>query len=326
MEKTAEKKKLFTKEKFLGFAQKNGIFLVLVLLIILCSIISDRFLTFSNILNVGRQAAVTALIAFAEGILLVNGRTDLAAGSTMCLSGLFALNATVATNSIAIGMLVGIFSAVCCSVFSSLFVAFLGLHHYIVTLAMQMAIRGIAFIYTGGIIITQTGDKFKKVGQGYVGPIPLPIIIMLIVFIFFSILLKRTRLGRNFYAIGGNKEAARAAGINVEKHTVIAYVISGCFIGIAGYLFASRINVGAPSGGVGYEGQGIASSVVGGISFGGGTGTAGGALIGALIMTIINNILNLKAVDSYVQQVINAFMILGAVALDEVSKRRKLGA
>lgn len=315
-----------TKEKISKFASRHGIKLVLVLLIVVCAFVSENFFTLSNALNVGKQTAAIALIAFAEGILLINGRTDLAAGSTMCLSGLVAVNVCVATESIVLGMLASIVVAVACSCFSSIFIAYLGLHHYIVTLAMQMAIRGICFIYTSGLIITMTGENFKKLGQGYVFGIPIPIIIMVIVFLFFSVLLSKTRLGRNFYAIGGNRESARAAGINVEKHTIIAYAISGVFIGIAGYIFTSRVNAGAPAAGVGYEGQGIASSVVGGISFSGGVGTASGALVGAFIMGIINNILNLKAVDSYVQQVVNAALILFAVTLDVVTKRKKLGA
>ena len=306
------------------FFSKQGILAILILLIIVCSIVSPNFLTWKNALNVARQTSAIALIAFAEGILLINGRTDLAAGSTMCLAGLVGLNVCVATENIFLSLLVSIVVAVCCSVFSSLFIAYLGLHHYIVTLAMQMAIRGICYIYTGGLIITMTGENFKKMGQGYFLGIPVPIIVMVIVFVFFSILLSKTRLGRNFYAIGGNKESARAAGIDVEKHTIIAYAISGVFIGIAGFIFTSRVNAGAPAAGVGYEGQGIASSVVGGISFGGGVGTAGGALIGAFIMGIIGNILNLLAVDSYVQQVVNAALILFAVTLDVVTKRKKL--
>ncbi|WP_343208298.1 ABC transporter permease [Anaerolentibacter hominis] len=308
-----------------ALAGQNGIIVVFLLLLVICSFVSNKFFTSSNLLNIGRQTVAIALIAFAEGILLINGRTDLSAGSTMCLAGLVGLNVCVATNSIVLGLLASIVVSMAVSLFSSIFVAYLGLHHYIVTLAMQMAIRGICFIYTGGLIITLTGDKFNILGQAHIFGIPISILIMLAVFVCFWILLAKTRLGRSFYAMGGNKEAARAAGINVEKNTVVAYLISGIFIGFAGFLFASRLNSGAPGAGVGFEGQGIASAVVGGISFGGGVGKASGALIGAFIMGVISNILNLKAVDSYVQQVINAGLILFAVTIDVVSKRKKLG-
>lgn len=312
-------------KSFKNFAQKHGIKFILLLLIAACSLINKNFFTLQNALNVGRQAAPLVMLAFAEAVLLINGRTDLAAGSTMCLSGLVAIAVSVATENTVLAMGAAMATAVVCSCFSSLFVAFLGLHHYIVTLAMQMAIRGVCYIYTNGMIITNTGEKFKNIGQGFVWKIPTPIIVILIAFVLFSILLSRTRLGRNFYAIGGNSEAARATGINVEKHTVIAYAISGIFIGVAGYLFASRVNTGTPSAGVGWEGQGIASAVVGGVSFGGGVGTAGGALVGAFIMSVIGNILNLQAVNSYIQQIVNAGLILGAVTLDVVTKRKKLG-
>lgn len=304
---------------------RHGIKFVLLLLILACALINPKFLTVKNGLNIARQSAPLVLIAFAEGILLVNGRTDLAAGSTMCLSGLVALTISVATENTVLAMLGAIGVAVLCSCFSSLFVAYLGLHHYIVTLAMQMGIRGVCYVFTGGMIISQTGEKFKHLGQDAIFGIPISVLIVLAVWLVFAILLSRTRLGRNFYAIGGNKEAARATGINVEHHTIIAYAISGVFIGIAGYLFTSRVNVGAPSAGVGWEGQGIASAVVGGISFSGGVGTATGAVVGALIMGVIGNILNLQAVDSYIQQIVNASLILLAVAMDVLSKRKKLG-
>lgn len=311
--------------KLKGIVSHNGIKFVLLLLVIICSFVSTKFLTLDNALNIARQTAPLVLIAFAEGVLLINGRTDLAAGSTMCLAGLVAISVSVSTESMVLSMSAAILTAVVCSCFSSIFVAFFGLHHYIVTLAMQMAIRGVCFIYTGGTIVTQTGEQFKNLGQGHVWEIPTPILVILIAFVLFAILLSRTRLGRNFYAIGGNSEAARATGIDVRKHTIIAYVISGIFIGVAGYLFASRVNTGAPNAGIGWEGQGIASAVVGGISFGGGIGTASGALVGAFIMGIIGNILNLGAVNSYIQQIVNAGLILFAVTLDVVTKRKKLG-
>ena len=311
--------------KLKSIVSHHGIKFVLLLLIIGCSIINPNFFTLDNAINVARQTVPLALIAFAEAILLINGRTDLAAGSTMCLAGLVAISVSVATENTILAMLAACGVAMFCSCFSSIFVAFFGLHHYIVTLAMQMAIRGFCYVYTRGMIITQTGEKFKNLGQNSWRGIPLPIIILVIVFVAFEILLARTRLGRNFYAIGGNSEAARATGIDVKKHTIIAYAISGIFIGIAGYLFASRVNTGTPNAGVGWEGQGIASAVVGGISFAGGVGTASGALVGAFIMGIIGNILNLEAVNSYIQQIVNAALILFAVTLDVVTKRKKLG-
>ena len=305
---------------------KHGIIVVLIALIIACAFISPNFFTVNNAMNVARQTAPLALIAFAEGILIINGRTDLAAGSTMCLAGLVAVTISYSTENTVLAMLAGIAVAMLCSFISSIFVAFLGLHHYIVTLAMQMAVRGVCYIYTGGNIVTQTGQNFKNLGQGFIFGIPTPIIVLIIIFALFHVLLAYTRLGRNFYAIGGNREAARASGINVERHTVIAYLISGILIGIAGYLFASRINTGSPASGVGYEGQGIASAVVGGLSFTGGVGSATGALVGAFIMGIIGNILNLMAVNSYIQQIVNAALILFAVTVDVVSKRKKLGS
>ena len=188
---------------------------------------------------------------------------------------------------------------------------------------MQMSVRGAVYLLTDGMTISETGENFKALGQGYVGPIPNPVIIMMVCAVIFWVILDKTRLGRNFYAVGGNREAARASGINLRKYTILAYLVAGAFTGLAGIVYCSRINAGTPAGAQGYEGQGIAAAVIGGIGFAGGTGNAWGAVVGAVVIGIINNILNLMGVNSYMQQVVNGLVIVLAVGLDTFTRSKR---
>jgi inositol transport system permease protein len=304
---------------------RYGIFFVLLFLMVVCAIISPNFLTADNLLNVLRQTSVVALIAFAETVLIISGNIDLSAGSTMCLAGIVGITGYQLTNSIILAICFSIATAIICNVISGSLVAYLGLPSFISTLAMQQMARGAVLIYTGGVIITQTGKKFPLLGQGHIGPIPIPIIVMFVVAIFLWIVLDKTRFGRNLFAIGGNKEAARASGINVKNYTLKSFIFSAIFIGIGGYMFASRVNSGIPTAGAGYEGNGISAAIIGGVGFSGGTGSAWGVIVGAMIMGIISNILNLLRVDSYVQQVVNGAIIVLAVVLDLQTKKKRIG-
>lgn len=170
-------------------------------------------------------------------------------------------------------------------------------------------------------MISQTGENWKVLGQGFVFvSIPISVIVMLVAALLLWILLDMTVVGRRFYALGGNREAARACGINLKKYVILAYALSGLFIGLGGILYTSRANCGIASGAQGYEGQAISATVIGGIGFAGGTGSAWGAIVGAVVLGIISNILNLLGVDSYVQQIINGFIIVLAVGLDSFTR------
>ncbi|MEG1012258.1 MAG: ABC transporter permease [Ruthenibacterium sp.] len=310
---------------FASFASKYGIVLVLLVLCTISALLSPVFLTASNILNVLRQTCVVALVAFAEAVLIISGGIDLAAGSTMCLTGVLAIPIYVATNSVIISLSLTILIGITIYFIVGFLVAIFNVPPFVATLAMNMAARGAVKVYTGGVTITQTGENFSWMGQGYVGVIPIPVIVMISATIALWIVLSKTRFGRNLYAMGGNPEAARASGINLKRYRIYSFLFAGVFIGIAGYMFTSRLNAGVPTGGAGYEGQGISSAIIGGVGFAGGTGSAWGVLVGALIMGVISNILNLMKVDSYVQEIINGAIIISAVILDLQTKKRKFG-
>lgn len=306
-----------------NFIAKYSIYCITVLFMIICAIVNNRFLTLENLTNILRQISVYALLAFAESVCIISGNLDLAAASTLIFAGCSSIFVYVSSGSLLLAAIVAILLGMLINLISGSIVAFLGVPPFVATLGMQMAVRGACYVITGGATIINTGENFRAIGQGYIGPIPNPIIIMILCAIIFWILLDRTRLGRNFYALGGNREAARASGISIRKYIILSYLVAGAFTGLAGIVFSSRINAGAPNGATGYEGQGIAASVIGGIGFAGGTGNAFGAVIGAIVIGIINNILNLMGVDSYVQQIINGLVIIVAVALDTFTRSRR---
>lgn len=321
-----EAKSISMREKMALTANKMGIVLVLLVLVIICSVISPVFLSTANLMNILKQVCVVALLAFAEAILIISGSIDLSAGATMCFAGVIAIPVYVSTGNIWLAILASVGMGILLNAITGVFVAALGLPAFVATLAMNMSARGAVKVYTGGQTITETGKGFSDIGQGYVfGVVPISVVVMLLGTLLLWIVLSKTRFGRNLYAVGGNSEAARASGINVRLYRLYSFLFAGLYIGIAGFMYTSRVNAGIPTAGTGYEGQGISSAIIGGVAFAGGEGGAFGVLTGAVIIGVINNILNLMRVDSYMQEVINGIIIVAAVVLDLQTKKKKLG-
>jgi len=251
--------------------QKFSIFFVLLVLIIVSSVMNPNFLSHRNITNIAVQLAVATILAYGEMVLIVSGLLDLSSGAVLALSGVLSVSAYKATGSMAVAFAVSIGVAVIFNMINALFVANFALPAFIVTLATQMAARGLALLYTSGQNILQIG-KYAVVGQGKIGPVPIPVIFTVLATIIISYIMNQTRLGRSFYAIGGNEEASIASGINVVKSKYMAFLINGVLVGIAGVLFMARVNAGLPNGAVGYEMEGLTAAIVGGTSFSGGVG------------------------------------------------------
>lgn len=302
--------------------QKFSIFFVLLVLIIVSSVMNPNFLSHRNITNIAVQLAVATILAYGEMVLIVSGLLDLSSGAVLALSGVLSVSAYKATDSMAVAFAVSIGVAVIFNMINALFVANFALPAFIVTLATQMAARGLALLYTSGQNILQIG-KYAVVGQGKIGPVPIPVIFTVLATIIISYIMNQTRLGRSFYAIGGNEEASIASGINVVKSKYMAFLINGVLVGIAGVLFMARVNAGLPNGAVGYEMEGLTAAIVGGTSFSGGVGTTSGSLIGSFIIGCLNNIMNLQGVDSYIQQVVKGIIIVAAVLYDINFKNKK---
>lgn len=302
--------------------EKYSIFIVLFVMIFMCSILNQNFLSANNISNIMKQLAVSTILAYGEMLLIISGMLDLSSGAVLALSGVLSISAYQATGSLALAVLVGIGVAVACNLVNAVMITHLNAPPFIATLAMMQVARGIALLFTKGQNINQLKD-YVIFGQGTIGPVPISIIITVVITIVVWYILRHTKLGRSLYAIGGNEEASVAAGINVKKNKYIVFIINGVLVGIAGILFMSRVNAGLPNGAVGYEMEGLTAAIVGGTSFSGGVGTTMGTLAGAFIIGMLNNIMNLVGVDSYIQQIVKGAIIALAVIWDIRSKSKK---
>ena len=301
--------------------QRHGILLVLIALFIISSLINKNFLSVRNLTNISRQISITTILAFGQTILIIAGMLDLSCGSVLALAGLLSVSVYKQTESLILAFFVAIVIAVICNFLNGLMVTKFRTP-FIATLAMLTMARGAALLYTNGQNIYQMG-KYTFFGQGSVWVIPTPIIFFFLVGLATWYILTHTRLGRTLYAIGGNEEAAIASGINVNRRKMQAYLVNGVMVGIAGVLFMSRVNAGLPNGAVGYEFEALTSAVIGGTSFSGGLGTAGGTVIGAFIVGILNNMMNLAGLNAYLQQVIRGAIIALAVIYDMHAKKMR---
>ena len=303
--------------------QKYSIFFVLLVMILASTMMNPNFLSQQNITNIAVQLAVATILAYGEMVLIVSGLLDLSSGAVLALAGVLSVSCYKATGNMVLAFAVSIGVAVAFNMINALFVANFAMPAFIVTLATQMAARGLALLYTSGQNILQLGD-YAIVGQGKIGGVlPIPVIFMIIATVVIAYIMNQTALGRSFYAIGGNEEAANASGINVIKSKYMAFLINGVLVGIAGVLFMARVNAGLPNGAVGYEMEGLTAAIVGGTSFSGGVGTVSGTLIGSFIIGCLNNIMNLQGVDSYIQQVVKGAIIVAAVLYDIRFKNKK---
>lgn len=311
-----------TGDFFTTLMNRYSIYMILLSIIVICSVLNENFLTWNNLANVSRQISITTIIAMGETILIISGMIDLAAGAVLALAGVFSVAVYKATGSLALALAVGIVSGVVCNFLSGIVVVRFKTPPFIATLAMQTVARGAILLYAAGQNIYQIGD-YVTFGQGSILGVPTPVVFMIAVAIFTWYLLRHTRFGRYLYAVGGNEEAARASGVNIGRTKVLAYVVSGVFVGLAGVLYMSRNNAGLPAAGVGTEFEAMTAAIIGGTSFSGGVGTAMGTLAGGFIMGFLNNGMNLFGIQAYVQQIVRGVIIVLAVIWDIYSKQRK---
>ena len=305
--------------------QKHSIFIVLLAMIIISALLNPNFLRPRNITNVVVQLTVATILAYGEMLLIIGGMLDLSCGAVLALSGVLSVSVFKATGNIVLAISVSLIVAVACNMVNAFFVAKFRLPAFIVTLAMTMIARGLALLYTSGQNILQIGS-YSVLGQGRIfGVIPVPVLFLIAITAIIWYILNQTRLGRSIYAIGGNEEAAVAAGIRVQRSKYLVFLINGLLVGMAGVIFMARVNAGLPNGAVSYEMEGLIATIVGGTSFSGGIGTVSGTVAGSLIIGCINNIMNLQGVDSYIQQVVKGVIIIAAVLYDVGFKNRKAG-
>ena len=313
------------KQKWEKAKSQYSILLVLGFLIVVSSLINPNFLTGANLSNVSRQISVTTILAFGETILIICGLIDLSSGSVLALSGVLSVSVFKMTGSLSLAFVVAIAVAVLANFINGLMVTRFRTPPFIATLAMQAMARGAALLYTNGQNIYQI-EGYTVFGQGSIGFVPTPVVFLIVLFAATWYLLRHTRFGRSLFAIGGNEEAAIASGINVNRNKMTAFLVNGVLVGIAGVLFMSRVNSGLPNGAINYEFQALTSSIIGGTSFSGGIGTAGGTVAGAFIVGFLNNIMNLANVNSYMQQIARGAIIALAVMWDIWTKNKRTRA
>jgi inositol transport system permease protein len=301
---------------------KYSILVVLVVVFLLSCLLNRNFLSVINLTNILQQNAVVVILAFGETMLIISGLIDLSSGAVLAFSGVFGIFIYKLTGNILCAFSIGILLGVAFNVISGILVSVYKTPPFIATLAITTIARGCVLLFTHGQDIYQIGG-FVIFGQGRVGFMPVPAVFMIIMLIITWYILNHTRFGRSLYAIGGNEEAANASGIKVNQTKFFCYVINGALVGLAGIIFMSRLNAGIPNSGSGYEMEALTAAIIGGTSFSGGVGTAIGTLAGAFIVGIINNIMNLIGVDSYLQQVIKGIIIALAVILDIRSKNKR---
>ncbi|HWO96553.1 MAG TPA: ABC transporter permease [Bacillus sp. (in: firmicutes)] len=301
--------------------EKMYALLGLVLLSVTLSILSPYFLTTDNLLSIALQTAIIAILALGQVYVIISGGIDLSVGSILALSGVVSAQLLVAGWPTALAIAAGVLAGALLGFINGLVITKGKLPPFIVTLGMMGVARGLSLVLTDGLPVSGLPETFTKLGNETIFYIPIPVIFLIIVGIIATFILSRTIFGRYVYSIGSNEEAAQLSGINVSFHKLMIYVVCGLLSGLAGVLLTARLVSAQPSAGMGYELDAIAAVVIGGASLIGGVGTVGGTIIGAFIMGVLRNGLNLLNVSPFWQQIAIGVVIVLAVYLDQMRRK-----
>ncbi|OZS78420.1 ribose ABC transporter permease [Tetzosporium hominis] len=305
-----------------GVLQKLVPFLGLFLIITIITILNPDFLSVNNLLNVLRQVSINAIIAFGMTFVILTGGIDLSVGSILALTGAVTAGMMAGGTDPILAMLLGLILGALLGAVNGVLIAKGNVAPFIATLATMTIYRGLTLVYTEGRPISGLGDSltFQMLGKGYFFGIPVPVVTMLVSFGILYFILKKTTFGRRVYAVGGNEEASKLSGIKTGRIKIYVYALTGFLSALAALILTSRLNSAQPTAGQMFELDAIAAVVLGGTSLTGGRGWIVGTLIGALIIGVLNNGLNLIGVSSFFQQVVKGLVILFAVLID----RKKL--
>ncbi len=286
-------------------------------------ILTPHFLTISNLLNVAQQTSINAIIAVGLTFVIISGGIDLSVGSIVAFSGVVLGSLLQRDLPLPLALVGGVAMGMGCGLVNGLLITLGRLPPFIATLGMMSVARGGALLYTDGRPISGFRESFRWLATGEVLFVPVPVLLMIVVYLAAHFVLRRTRFGRYVYAIGGNEEAALLSGVPVRFHKTMVYGVGGALAGLAAILLTARLNSAQPIAGINYELDAIAATVIGGTSLMGGQGTVVGTLIGALIMGVLRNGLNLLGVSSFIQQLVIGAVIILAVLMDMAFKQRK---
>lgn len=308
----------------LAFYKKYGIYLILLLVVAFFAVFAGNFLSVENLLNVLRQVSMFGIVVVGVTFVMIGGGADLSVGGQMAVCGMIA-GILMAKKGMPIVPTVLVCMAITTlfGMLNGIISVKLNIFSMIVTLGTMLILQGLAFVITGGYPIFGLPKAFTFLGQGYLGMIPVPVIIFIVVTTMAWFVLSKTYFGRYVYAMGGNPEAARLAGVNVERMRIALFAICSFVTSIASMIMLSRTNSAQPSAGSNYPFDCMTAAVLGGISFAGGEGTVGGAVVGVLIIGVLNNGLLLMGVDSNWQGVIKGMVLVAAVGIDSVQRKAK---
>jgi ribose/xylose/arabinose/galactoside ABC-type transport system permease subunit len=304
------------RERFGSFIQQQGALVLLVLVCLIATARYEAFLTPENLLNVLRQNSMLGIVALGMTFVILTGGIDLSVGSLLAVAGVIAAN--LADRGLAVAIIAAVAATTVLGLINGLVIAKARIQPFIVTLGMMIAARGIALAVTNeqNVRIPATATDFAWLGQGMIGFLPVPILILIIVFVIGWLILNYTRFGRHVFALGDNDEAARLMGLNIDRVTILVYTISGLLAGLAGVILASRLYTGSPTEGVGRELDAIAAVVVGGTLLTGGKGSVVSTLYGVLLLGVIFNIFNLEGqISPWWQLVFRGAILLAVVIL-----------
>ncbi|MDR2478277.1 MAG: ABC transporter permease [Treponema sp.] len=313
---------LIPTKQVLNLLQKFGLLAVILLLVLIMSLVKPVFLTSGNIINVLRQVSINGILAIGITFVIMTGGIDLSIGSIVAVTAVIVGSLLEKGHGPLEAISLGMAAALTFGLFNGLLIAVGGLPPFIATLSNMTIARGVALVYANGRNYVITHEGFLEIGKGSTLGIPNPIWILLIVCVFAYVLLNFTIFGRHVYAFGGNRQAAKLAGVRTRLVEISAYVITGLLAGLAAIILASRTSAGQPTAGTGYELDAIAAAAIGGTSMVGGSGTIGGTVMGFIIIGIMLNSLTLLNVSSFYQQIVKGVIIIVAVMLDMQAKRR----
>lgn len=313
------------KDKFNSIWQKYGTFGILILIVLALGILSPKFFfTVSNLTQVILQSAINIIVGIGEFFPILIAGIDLSVGSMMALTGMITAKLLVAGVPVVLAILIGgIIAGALLGLINGFLVVKTNLHPFIITLGTLSIFRGLTLIISDAKPVYGLPQEFTLGVAGWIWYLPIPILIALVMALVLMFVTNKTKMGRNIYALGGNEQAAWFSGININLHKLIVFMISGICAGIAGVVLTARIGAAEPLAGTGFETFAIAAAIIGGTSFFGGKGKIVGVVMGALIIGVINNGLNILNVPTYYQQIVMGLLIISAVALDRLFGGKK---
>ena len=312
------------KKKELGSVLRNfALVFIIIAIIVVMSFVSPVFMTSKNIINIIRQISINGIIAVGMTFVILTGGIDLSVGSVVAITSVIVGSMLQGGSNWLVACIVALLISLVFGAFNGFMIAYVGFQPFIATLATVTMGSGIALAYSDCKPFTISNESFLKIGQGYLGAIPIPIVLLVIVVAIGLIILKTTTFGRYVFAIGGNKNAAKLSGVRTRRVELMVYVISALCASIVGLILSARISSGQPTAGEGYELDAIAATAIGGTSMTGGVGSLTGTIFGFVLLGLMTNSMNLLNINSFYQEIVKGILIIIAVFLDMTSKNKK---